>query len=186
MNEQRALGRDQRAADREDQGADLWDEVFAGKPDLIASGKSERATVLFKMSRRHADVLGAYLNGRNDISQGALPEPLKELLDALTLRLVAPSGHNWASLKQVLDGQGPIAPVPPETWQQMKARTSPIGAPEARHRKYDGGPNGEDLRVQAGQEPGRYDHLRQATQALLGDADGTPVSDWFEAKPETD
>jgi hypothetical protein len=108
---------------------DPWDEVFRGKPDLIASGKSDNAAVLFKMSRRHANILGAYLNGRNDIAP--LPTPVAELLDALTLRLVGPGGARWAELRRILDGQPAVTWEPPAyEGRRRRPFTTPADDPD--------------------------------------------------------
>jgi hypothetical protein len=155
-------------------------------PDLIASGHTDRSEVLFKMTRRHANILGAYLNQRQDIAK--LPKEVSEVLGALTLRLVAPPGRRWADLRRALEGQ-PVVTTPP-----------PAPVYHRPHRPYDGGPDGEDLRadlrcqtcgsafrgrvVVPGTElcPDPY----HQPPALLGDVDGTIWEEFRNAKPETD
>lgn len=154
-----------RAAERADERraakVEPWDEVFAGKPDLIASGRSDNAAVLLKMSRLHANILGAYLNGRNDIAP--LPPLVVEVLEALTLRLVQPGGSRWADLRTALQGQAVILPHQVD-WKPLSER-NPEHFPKARHRRRDAG-DPSDLRAD----------LRPAE---LGDVDGTTVHEMF-------
>ncbi len=136
-------------------------------PDLIKNGDHEDSDVLFRMTRRHANILGAYLSGRNDIAP--LPAPIRELLDALTMRLVGPPGsRRWADLRRAMDGQ-PV--IDAADWMQSggPARYAPERVYHRPRRPYDGGPNGEDL-----------------NEVLLGDADGTTLNEFLNAKPETD
>jgi len=125
-------------------------------PDLITSSRGEQSEVLFKMSRYHANALGAYLNARDEIAP--LPHPIKEILNALTLRLVAPPGARWATLRDALAGQPIITPGMWDEWKRQQAE-----AATARHRRPDAG-DPSDLRAD----------LRPAE---LGDADGTSVSE---------
>lgn len=120
-------------------------------PDLITASREGQSEVLFKMSRNHAHALGAYLNGREEIAP--LPQPIQEILNALTLRLVSPPGARWATLRQALAGQPLITPGMWDEWQRQAAAATP-----AKHR-YEGDPS--DLRAD-----------------LLGDADGTTMADW--------
>lgn len=155
-------------------------------PDLISEGNLDSSEVLFRMTRRHANLLGAYLNGRKDTV--GLPQPLQELLDALTLRLVAPTAGRWNELKKVLDGQSPVTF---DAWHKSTPAPTSAQAPQPRHRRYDGGPNAEDLRedlrnpymgpqveVSRSEYETRPDPVRAETrEMLLGDADGTLVSE---------
>lgn len=153
-------------------------------PDLIASGKLDTSAVLLHMSRRHAAVLGAWLDGRAEIARGQLPREVMEVLEALTVRLIAPPGARWNDLRKILDGEPARvelmnwvsngSEVPPqaqagtpvaEYTERFKAEQEAIarqGYTGRRRRAYDGGPNGEDLNL-----------------ALLGDADGTTVEEMF-------
>lgn len=151
-----------------------WDEVFRGKPDLIASGRSDRASVLLKMSRGHANILGAYLNGRNDIAP--LPPLVVEVLEALTMRLVQPPGSRWADLRRALQGQPVILPHQVD-WKPLSER-NPEHFPKARHRRPDVG-DPSDLRADLRRPPINNANLPE-TEVLLGDADGTTMAEWPE------
>lgn len=134
-------------------------EADMRRPDIqpLGPGLGEGSFLLLRLTRRHANVLGAYLSGRNEIAP--LPEPLREILDALTLRLVGPPGsRRWADLRRALDG----APF-------LEGNGTTLGPVYNRPRRpYNTPLDDPDLRTD-----------------LLGDADGTTMAEWPE-KPETD
>lgn len=170
---------DREAARENAANAAPWDEVFDGKPDLIASGRNDNSAVLFRMSRLHANVLGAYLNGRNDIAP--LPPLVVEVLDALTLRLVQPRGSRWADLRRALAGQPVLTPEYEERFKQEQQAIAQHGyvgyvGYAGRRRRDVGDPS--DLRTDL-----RDSQVELAAseagfgEALLGDVDGTTVDE---------
>ncbi len=176
------------------------------KPDLIASGRLDTSAVLLHMSRRHANVLGAWLDGRASIARGHLPNEVMEILDALTLRLVAPPGHRWNDLRNILEGQPARvelnhalshlandsldeqyqAPAPgaaaPSVMRQ--AERDPGYPLSGRHRRpYDGGPNGEDINQAAiMDQQARLPIDDPIFPPMLGDVDGTTVAEFEEQR----